>query len=473
MRRNAVLFVAISVLSGFGSTAMSLVAGIWILDLTDSASRAALAGFCVYLPQLLGPWLGGLLDRVPRRPLLIATNLLLAASLLSLLAVRTPAQTWLIFAVSLAYGISYVLLDAGESALLPAALPPDDLGDVNGWRSSAQEGMKLIAPLAGAGLYAWRGGAAVAVLSATMPLAAAVLYAALRLTSAPGTGTAAPEMSPQPGGWPGTGTGAGSGTDAGTGTGTGSGTGGGNGGGGDGGGDGDCTGTGGGSGTGTGAGGGFGGGAPHERGLRAGLSVLAGRRVLRVTVALAAVAIAMSGFATAAQYEVVLVDLGLPATFLGILLSAQGAGSIAGGLIVGRVISRYGVTAVGVTGTALFAAGLLARCLPWWPALIVGAVIGGVGLPWALVAAVTAVQTHTPAALLGRVAATANTVMFGPIALASPLGAAAVQLGARLTLVAAAVLCLTAAGFGARRARCRRAARAEQIRLDQVGSAGS
>ncbi|GAA3340385.1 hypothetical protein GCM10020358_27790 [Amorphoplanes nipponensis] len=55
MRRNAVLFVAISVLSGFGSTAMSLVAGIWILDLTGSASRAALAGLCVYAPQLIGP----------------------------------------------------------------------------------------------------------------------------------------------------------------------------------------------------------------------------------------------------------------------------------------------------------------------------------------------------------------------------------------------------------------------------------
>jgi len=454
MRRNAVLFVAISVLSGFGSTAMSLVAGIWILDLTGSASRAALAGFCVYAPQLLGPWLGGLLDRVPRRPLLITTNLLLAASLLSLLAVRPPAQTWLIFTVSLAYGISYVLLDAGESALLPAALPPGDLGDVNGWRSSAQEGMKLVAPLAGAGLYAWHGGAAVAVLSAAMPLVAAVLYAALRLASVPGPGAGVPRersLRAEPGVLRERGLHAGSGVgvprerslgaDPGVlrerGPHAGSAT-----------------------------------GVPRGRGLRAGLSVLSGRRVLRVTVTLAALAIAMSGFATAAQYEVVLVDLGLPATFLGTLLSAQGAGSIAGGLIVGRVIARSGVTAVGVTGTALFAVGLLARCLPWWPALIVGAVIGGVGLPWALVAAVTAVQTHTPAALLGRVAATANTVMFGPIALAIPLGAAAIHLGARLTLAAAAVLCLAAAGVGARRAWGRRGARPECIRPDQAGSAG-
>ena len=381
MRRNAVVFVAISLLSDFGSSAMSLVASIWILDLTGSASRAALAGLCVYAPTLLGPWLGGLVDRAPRRPLLIATNLLLAAVLLSLLAVRSPAQTWLIFAVAGAYGISYVLLDAGESALLPAALPTNELGAVNGWRSSAQEGMKLVAPLAGVALYAWQGGAAVAVLSAAMPLAVAALYATLRLTSVSRAD------------------------------------------------------------------------APRARGLRAGLSVLAGRGVLRTTVALAALSIAVSGFATAAQYEVVTGVLDLATTFLAVLASAQGAGSLLGGLVVGRLIARRGVTVVGVAGTALFAAGLVARCLPWWPALVVGGVIGGIGLPWTLIAAVTAVQAGTPSALLGRVSATANTVMFGPIALAIPLGAAAVHLGARATLLGCAAVCLGAAGVVLRRSR--------------------
>ncbi|MEU4221905.1 MFS transporter, partial [Actinoplanes sp. NPDC026623] len=379
MRRNAVLFVGISLLSGFGGGAMSLVAGIWILDLTGSASRAALAGLCVYAPTLFGPWLGGLLDRVPCRPLLIAVNLLLTAALLSLFTVRSPAQAWLIYCVCAAYGISYVLLDAGESALLPAALPPGELGDVNGWRSSAQEGMKLIAPLAGAGLYAWRGGAAVAALSAAMPVLAAVLYPALRLRSAPA-------RTP-----------------------------------------------------------------PAGRGVRAGLKVLAGRSPLRTVVALAAVSIAMSGFATAAQYQVVTADLGLAAAFLGVLLSAQGAGSIVAGLAAGRMIARRGVVFLAVTGAVLFAAGLLARCLPWWPALVAGAVIGGAGLPWTLIAAVTAVQIHAPGAMLGRVSATANTVMFGPIALTTPLGAAAVHLGARPALLTAAAACLAPAAVATRR----------------------
>ncbi|WP_405431732.1 MFS transporter [Micromonospora sp. NBC_00617] len=381
MRRNASLFVAISVLSGFGSSAMALVSGMWILDLTGSTGLAALAGLCVYAPVLAGPWLGGLLDHAPRRPLVIAVNLLLAAALLTLLAVRGPGQTWLIFAVSCAYGVSYVLVDAGETALLPSALSPTDLGDVNGWRSSAQEGMKLVAPGVGAGLYAWHGGHAVAVLSAAMPLLVAVLYLAVRLNRIP------PERS-----------------------------------------------------------------TPRHQGPRAGLSVLSGQLTTRVPLVLAAVSIAMSGFTTAAVYAIVITDLRLPSTFLGVLASAQGAGSILGGLLVGRLLTRRGPAAVGVAGAVLFAAACVARCLPWWPATVAGAAIAGIGLPWTLVAAVTAVQTHTPPALLGRVAATANTVMFGPLVLAIPLGSAAVHLGGRPPLVAAAALCLTAAASLSRRA---------------------
>ncbi|WFE40808.1 MFS transporter [Micromonospora sp. WMMD998] len=380
MRRNAVLFVAISVLSGLGGSAMALVAGIWVLDLTGSTGLAALAGLCVYAPVLAGPWLGGLLDRAPRRPFVIAVHLALAATLLSLLAVRGPGETWLIFAVSVAYGVSYVLIDAGETALLPAALPPARLADVNGWRSSAQEGMKLVAPLAGAGLYAWRGGHPVAVLSAAVPLLVAVLYGALRL---PATGVdAAPVDDPAP---------------------------------------------------------------ARPSGPRAGLAVLLRRRAVRVPVALAAVSIAMSGFTTAALYAVVIEELALPSTFLGVLASAQGAGSVLAGLVVGRLVRHWGASAVGVAGAVLFAAGCLARCLPWWPATVAASVVVGVGLPWALVAAVTAVQTHTPPALLGRVAGTANTAMFGPITLAIPLGAAAVHAGGRPPLVVAAVACLAAA----------------------------
>jgi Na+/melibiose symporter-like transporter len=373
VRRNAVLFVAISVLSGFGSTAMSLVAGIWILDLSGSSSLAGLAGLCVYAPTLVAPWLGALVDRLPRRPLLIGINLLLSAVLLTLFAVRSRDQIWLIFMVMLGYGLTYVLLDAGESALLPAALPPASLGDVNGWRSSAQEGMKLLAPLAGAALYAWRGGSSVATLSAITPLLVATLYALIRLNAGR--------------------------TPAGV----------------------------------------------RDRGARAGIEFMWHRRSVRTPVLIAAICIAMSGFATPALYLAVTDRLGLPSAFIGLLASAQGAGSIAGGLRVGRLLARYGPPAVAAIGAVLCAAGSLARCLPWPPAMLVASAVTGVGLPWTLIAGVTAVQIGTPSALLGRVAATSGTVMFGPNALAIPLGSAAVQLGSRPSFLFAAAVCSSAA----------------------------
>ncbi|WP_326555404.1 MFS transporter [Micromonospora sp. NBC_01813] len=374
--RNTALFVATSVLSGFGSNAMALVTAVWLLDLTGSSSLAALAGLGVYAPTLAGPWLGRLLDRLPRRPAVIVVNLAMAGILLSLHLVRGPGETWLLFAVSLAYGIGIVLRDAGETALLPAAVDAGRIAAVNGWRSSAMEGMKLVAPLAGAGLYAWRGGAAVATISAVALVVAAVLYAALRLV---------PHRSLPPA---------------------------------------DRTGVSG--------------------------AVFRGNRMLTVTVGLAAVAIATSGFQTAATYAVVTDVLGRPATALGALSAAQGAGSIAAGLVAGRLITRYGAVQVSAAGAALFAVALLARCLPWWPGTLASGVAVGIGLPWTLTAAITAIQTTAPPAALGRIAATANTVMFGPIVLALPLGSATVHLGNRLPLVIGAAGCLAAAGLAMR-----------------------
>jgi hypothetical protein len=73
--------------------------------------------------------------------------------------------------------------------------------------------------------------------------------------------------------------------------------------------------------------------------------------------------------------------------------------------------------------------------------MVAGGFTIGLGLPWTLVAGVTAVQMFTPEHLLGRVSATSATLMFGPIALTNPLGAAVVQLGAPVALVVAILVC--------------------------------
>lgn len=97
----------------------------------------------------------------------------------------TREGLWVLFTVLLLYGAAGVVHDAAESALMATAVDRHLLGDFNGLRMTAGEGMKLLAPLTGAGLYAAYGGARVAVLDAGTFALAAGLYALLRVREAP------------------------------------------------------------------------------------------------------------------------------------------------------------------------------------------------------------------------------------------------------------------------------------------------
>ncbi|WP_326740555.1 MFS transporter [Streptomyces sp. NBC_01022] len=179
--RTAGLFLAAVVVSGFGSSAMSLAAGIWGKSLTGSDSLAALALFTVWLPVLFGPPLGAVADRLPRKPLLVWSNVVMALLLTTLTTVDSAGRIWILFAVLLVYGTAHVLMDAAESAVVAQAVDARLLGDFNGLRMMANEGMKLVAPLTGAALYARFGGGAVALLDAASFALAAGLYALLRV----------------------------------------------------------------------------------------------------------------------------------------------------------------------------------------------------------------------------------------------------------------------------------------------------
>ncbi|WP_089100870.1 MFS transporter [Streptomyces hyaluromycini] len=179
--RNAALYLIGVVVSGFGTSALWLVSGVWVKDLTGSDGLAALCTAALWAPTLLGPALGTLADRVRRKPLVIRTNLALALLLLSLWTVSSPADVRLLFAVLLLYGAAGVVADAAESALVVAAVDPALLGDFNGLRMTAREGMKLVAPLTGAALYTAYGGPSVALLDACTFVLAAGLCALLRV----------------------------------------------------------------------------------------------------------------------------------------------------------------------------------------------------------------------------------------------------------------------------------------------------
>ncbi|MFF7920258.1 MFS transporter [Streptomyces mirabilis] len=355
--RDAGLYLTGVVVSGFGSSAMWLVSGIWVKDLTGSNGLAALCVFALWAPTLVGPVLGVLADRTRRRPLLIAVNLALAALLPTLFAVTTRDRLWILFTVLLIYGAAGVVHDAAESALVATAVDRHLLGDFNGLRMTASEGMKLLAPLTGAGLYAAYGGARVAVLDAVTFALAAGLYALLRVREAPPV--------PDPSAW--------------------------------------------------------------RARTAAGIRHIRHHPELRPLVLAAATTMLFAGLNGATVYAVA-EGLGHSPAYVGLLYVAQGVGSVLIGLVSGPLLRRLGERRFAAYGIVLTAVAVALRAVPSDAvALVCGAAIG-FGLSCVLIAAYTAVQRGTPAPLLGRTSATANTLMYAPNALGLALGAGLVEL---------------------------------------------
>jgi MFS family permease len=179
--RDARLFLLGQSLSLLGDTALWLALGLWVKELTGSSSAAGLVFLCIVAPGLLSPLGGLLVDRMRRRTLLIIVNPLTALCVLPLLLVRDAGDVWIIYAVALLYGTSYVVLAAGQSALLVTLLPTELLPSANAALQTVREGLRLVAPVAGAGLYTVAGGGAVAILDATTFLLATGALVALSL----------------------------------------------------------------------------------------------------------------------------------------------------------------------------------------------------------------------------------------------------------------------------------------------------
>jgi len=185
VRHNARLYLIGLTASTVGDTAMSLVAGIWVKSLTGSNAAAGVVTALVYAPSLAAPAAGVLADRVRRKRLLIWVNAVMAALLPVLLAVDRVDRVWLIYLLMACYGTALALSDPAENALFAAMFDHELRARLNGIRLSIQEVGRLLAPLAGAGLFVALGGGAVALLDAATFAVAALLIARIRVSEPP------------------------------------------------------------------------------------------------------------------------------------------------------------------------------------------------------------------------------------------------------------------------------------------------
>jgi MFS family permease len=167
--------------SMLGDSVMLLVFSMWVRELTGSNGLAGLTFFWMVLPSLFAPLLGGPIDRVRRKPLLVWGNLASAVMVLPLLLVRDAGDVWIVWSVAFLYGVSFVVLPAGLNGLLKELLPEEQLAEANGALQTVKEAFRLVGPLVGAGLFGLFGGWSVALVDAASFVAAAALIARIRL----------------------------------------------------------------------------------------------------------------------------------------------------------------------------------------------------------------------------------------------------------------------------------------------------
>jgi len=179
--RDFRLLFAGQTLSMFGDMAMLLVLAMWAKELTGSNGIAGSVFAVLAVPSLLAPLGGVLIDRFRRRTVMIVTDIATAAVVLLLLFVDGKEDLWLIYLVAFCYGASLVAFSSARSAMLSTMLPEEQLGQANGSLGTVREALRLVAPLAGAALYAGFGGPAVAILDSASFLVSAVALLALRV----------------------------------------------------------------------------------------------------------------------------------------------------------------------------------------------------------------------------------------------------------------------------------------------------
>ena len=180
-RPGVALLFAGDVASMFGDSIMLLALAIWVKTLTGSSGAAGAVMLTITAPALVGPLFGWLIDRFRRRRFLIVINVLTGLALLPLLAVHTRADVWIVYVVGTVYGISFTLTGGAFAGLLQELLPEELLGEANALFATAQQGLRLIGPLIGAGLFVTVGGSTIAVIDAASFGVAAIALAGVRL----------------------------------------------------------------------------------------------------------------------------------------------------------------------------------------------------------------------------------------------------------------------------------------------------
>jgi MFS family permease len=168
----------------FSMTAESillLALAIWAKDLTGSDGLAGAAILAVVAPMVFAPLIGFIVDRFRRKPFLVTVLLLSAVLLTPLFLVKDRGDLWIIYAVGFGYGISVISVSGALNGLIKIVIPEAELAQANAALQTVKQGLRLVAPLIGAGLYVVTKGWGLAVVGMAGFVVAATIISMMKV----------------------------------------------------------------------------------------------------------------------------------------------------------------------------------------------------------------------------------------------------------------------------------------------------
>lgn len=159
----------------------------------------------------------------------------------------------------------------------------------------------------------------------------------------------------------------------------------------------------------------------------AGFRYLFATPVLRQLTIACAVAVFGMGFLETLSIAVATVGLHHSPTWVGVLVTVMGVSGLIGGLASGSVLKRIGPGFLVALGLGVCMIGCATLAIPNQYVVLASAVVLGLGLPFAIVGSVTAIQMFTPNELMGRVSGVDNLIVTGLQVIGTGLGAALIS----------------------------------------------
>lgn len=146
--RNLRLFFAGQCVSLVGTWMQSVAQGWLVYRLTHSTRLLGLVGFLAQIPVfLLGVWAGSLADRLPRKRIILATqlNALAQATLLATLTLTGVVRAWMLLPLALMLGLTYAFEIPARQSLL-GDIAGEDMPNALALNSTVVNGARALGP---------------------------------------------------------------------------------------------------------------------------------------------------------------------------------------------------------------------------------------------------------------------------------------------------------------------------------------